>query len=410
MCFTKFRTITENDAGWNDIMKYYDIVICGAGIAGVAAALAGARHGKKVLIVEKQTVVGGLATSGLIYVYLPISDDREKVIASGITRELLFAAQNYGPFAVSEKWGGIPGGDPGINKCGRFCCCFSPAGYALTLEKLLRDAGVDVYLDTTLTKVKCDSDMRLTEVELFCGAESWLVSAGCFIDASGGAFMLRMAGAKVFSEINYVTPRVIEANPDRCNDTNWYFSGNIYMNSIKNIGCGEKIDSLLSVDAMQKFIRSQYQGIREYFDSFVPDKQKSCYPINIPAMPQTRKIARIDGEKLIKDGDGGVFAADSIGVAADWRSPTCPAWETPYGALIPKDVRGALAAGRCINSSGDAWEVFRVIPAAAMTGEAAGTAAAMACEKGIDPRDIPVMELQDELLKNDAILHIADGR
>ena len=50
-------------------MKYYDIVICGAGIAGVAAALAGARHGKKVLIVEKQTVVGGLATSGLIKHY-----------------------------------------------------------------------------------------------------------------------------------------------------------------------------------------------------------------------------------------------------------------------------------------------------------------------------------------------------
>ena len=73
-------------------------------------------------------------------------------------------------------------------------------------------------------------------------------------------------------------------------------------------------------------------------------------------------------------------------------------------------VRGALAAGRCINSSGDAWEIFRVIPAAAMTGEAAGTAAAMACSRGIDPADLPVADLQKELVNNGCILHIADAR
>ena len=65
-------------------MKHYDVVVCGGGIAGVAAALAAARRGKKVLLVEKQSALGGLATSGLIYIYLPISDDRDKVIASSI--------------------------------------------------------------------------------------------------------------------------------------------------------------------------------------------------------------------------------------------------------------------------------------------------------------------------------------
>ena len=124
-------------------MKHYDIAICGAGIAGVAAALAGARRGKKVLLVEKQCIIGGLATSGLIYIYLPISDDRGKVIASGITRELLTASQEYGPFALDENWGGVQGGDPGIDKK-RCNCCFSPAGYALTLERLLREAGTFV--------------------------------------------------------------------------------------------------------------------------------------------------------------------------------------------------------------------------------------------------------------------------
>ena len=103
-------------------MKHYDIAVCGAGIAGVAAALVGARRGKKVLLVEKQCIIGGLATSGLIYIYLPISDDRGKVIASGITRELLNVSQEYGPFALNEKWGGVSGGDSGTDKR-RYCCC-----------------------------------------------------------------------------------------------------------------------------------------------------------------------------------------------------------------------------------------------------------------------------------------------
>ena len=48
----------------------YDVAVAGAGIAGIAAAVAAARQGKKVALVEKQTLIGGLATSGLIFVFL----------------------------------------------------------------------------------------------------------------------------------------------------------------------------------------------------------------------------------------------------------------------------------------------------------------------------------------------------
>ena len=389
-------------------MKHYDIAVCGAGIAGVAAALAGARRGKKVLLVEKQCIIGGLATSGLIYIYLPISDDRGKVIASGITAELLIASQEYGPFALNEKWGGVSGGDSGTDKR-RYCCCFSPAGYALTLERLLREAGVELLLETTVTGVCCDADSRLTGATLFCGAEHWNISAETFIDASGGAFMLRMAGEKVFSDVNFVTPWIIENNPDKAGAKNFYLSGDLHVAPIKSSSLAT-VESMLTVEEMQEFIRLHYQKTRDYFDAFNSEKRKKCYPVHIPAMPQFRKIARIDAMSLIKDGGGGIYCADSIGVAADWRRLDAPAWETPYGALIPKNVKGVLAAGRCINTAGDAWEIFRVIPAAAMTGEAAGVAAAIACDRGCDPRNIPVEELQKELLKNDVILHIADGR
>ena len=50
----------------------YDVAVAGGGIAGVAAALAASRRGAKTVLLESQVFLGGLATSGLIYIYLPL--------------------------------------------------------------------------------------------------------------------------------------------------------------------------------------------------------------------------------------------------------------------------------------------------------------------------------------------------
>ena len=94
-------------------MKHWDIVVCGGGISGVAAALAASRLGRRVLLVEKQAVPGGLATSGLIYIYLPLSDENNRVVTSGIAEELLKRCQDYGPFSLKKCWGGPADGDNG---------------------------------------------------------------------------------------------------------------------------------------------------------------------------------------------------------------------------------------------------------------------------------------------------------
>jgi len=389
------------------VKKFCDILVCGGGIAGVAAALAAARRGKKVMLVEKQTIAGGLATSGLIYIYLPLSDDKNRIIAGGITEELLIRAQDYGPFGLSEVWGGHPGADPGGDK-ERYYCCFSPAGYALTLDKMLRDAGVEVWLDSTVISVACDGRQRIGKVEVFCGSERFEVEAECFIDASGGAYLMRLAGAHFFTERNFVTPWFIEYHRGKAREKEFYLSGDVFVGTAGSRKEQESFASVAKADELQEFIRCQYESVREYFDRSAAGKDH--YPLHLPAMPQTRKVARIDGMAVIADGGAGEYCPDSVGVAADWRKLPAPAWETPYGALLSKTVRGALAAGRCINSAGDAWEIFRVIPAAAMTGEAAGTAAALSCRMGIDPADVPVALLQDELRKNGTILHITDGK
>ena len=388
-------------------MQHYDIVVCGGGIAGVAAALAAARSGKKVLLAEKQAILGGLGTSGLIYIYLPISDDNNRIVTSGISEELLRRCPEYGPFDMPEAWGGPEGADCG-HAGPRCLCCFSPAGYALTLEKMLREADVDLRLDTSVIGAVCDGSNRLTEAEIFCASEREKISADCFVDASGGAYLLHMAGARVIPGENRVTPWVMEMNDQP--RSRYYFTGNVGIYPSKDaLSDTEKRVAFTAAD-MQKFLKRQYEIIRTTYDTIPAERKKGCYPLYLPGMAQVRKIACIEGMAEIAEGFAGVPVKDSVGVAADWRS-MAPSWETPYGALVPKKVRGALAAGRFINTPGtDAWEVFRVIPAAAMTGEVAGTAAAMSVSRGIDPADLPVADLQNELVKNGNILHIADAR
>ena len=74
----------------------YDVAVFGGGVAGVASALASARQNKKVVLVEKQCVLGGLATSGLITIYLPICDGKGHQVSFGICEELLRLSMELG--------------------------------------------------------------------------------------------------------------------------------------------------------------------------------------------------------------------------------------------------------------------------------------------------------------------------
>jgi hypothetical protein len=87
----------------------------------------------------------------------------------------------------------------------------------------------------------------------------------------------------------------------------------------------------------------------------------------------TRKI---NGVYDIDMADEGTHFEDSVGVIADWRK-VGPVVELPFRSLYGNDVKNLITAGRCISSTQRMWEITRVIPSCAVTGEAAGAAAAM---------------------------------
>ena len=65
--------------------KQYDVAVIGGGVAGAAAALQAARCGCKTILMEKNVLLGGLATAGLIYFYLPLCDGRGRQVTFGVS-------------------------------------------------------------------------------------------------------------------------------------------------------------------------------------------------------------------------------------------------------------------------------------------------------------------------------------
>ena len=125
-------------------------------------------------------------------------------------------------------------------------------------------------------------------------------------------------------------------------------------------------------------------------------------------MAQFRTTRRIDGLATMVDGQDGLAVPTSIGLSPDWRKPG-PVWEIPYGTLLPRDVSGLLVAGRCISSGGDAWEVTRVIPTAALTGQVAGIAARLAVSRNTTPEALDAGDVQAELVRLGIPFHISDS-
>lgn len=92
-----------------------------------------------------------------------------------------------------------------------------------------------------------------------------------------------------------------------------------------------------------------------------------------------------------------------MGVFSNWKKPG-PVYELPLSTLYGNNVKNLAAAGRCISVTDDMWDVTRVIPVCAVSGEAAGAAAAM----GDDFSAIDIKKLQNHLEKGGTKLHVRD--
>jgi hypothetical protein len=382
----------------------YDVIVVGGGIAGVSAALAARRNGCRVLIIEKSVVLGGLATLGLIALYLPLCDGRGRKVSGGIAEELLYLSIKYGYNDLAPEWKD----GRGIDAKKRYRTIFSPPEFIYALDELMVSEGIDFLFDTVFCRPIMEGNKCIAViVENKSGRKAY--RAKMFVDSSGDADLAFRAGERGVEEKNYLAY--------------WFYRTDlkamqkaVESGAVKDGICLEwrgsfrKDDSYTLGDKDYKgtdardITRFVLDGRKILGEEIAKNRRENGALIALPGMAQYRRTRRIRGRYLLREADALKHFDDSIGCTGHWRKPGI-VYEIPFRTLIPANLENLLASGRAISASGDAWEATRVIPPAAVTGQAAGTAVALAIKRKCPVGEVPISILQENLRNTGVLLH-----
>ncbi len=371
----------------DSVLATHDLVVVGGGLAGVSASLAAARRGLSVGLVEKGPYLGGLATMGLVAIYLPLCDGEGRQVLGGISEELLHLSLKYGPGQIPEPWQD-PAATQKQRAQARYRVTFNPASFALALDEIVLASGITLYLDTLCTEPILE-DRRLKGVIVEGREGRRSLHADSFIDATGDALLAQRAGCKCALGQNWLS--------------SWfYYAGARGELQLKSLGApahgtgeptAKNYPGLTSGDVTTYLLESR-RLVREWCQ-----ENTDKYPAILPTMAQLRTPRRIEGALTMEPQHREY--EDRVGLIGDWRRPA-PAYQVPFRSLYTLEFDNLLVAGRCMAAGGDAWEIMRVIPAVALTGEVTGTAASLLA--GGSVQNLDLRSLQEELRKSGALL------
>ena len=377
-------------------MKNYDIAVCGGGFAGVSAALAAAREGKKVVLFEKEYMLGGLGTAGLITIYLPLCDGYGHQVSYGIAEELLKLSITYGAEdRYPANW--LDGIGTRTENDTRYMVRYNAQVCAILMEKLLLETGVDImygsYVVATDTE---DGRIKSLYVENKSGRTAYAITS--VVDATGDCDIAHFAGAptETFKQGNKLAA--------------WYYFTDEAGYDLQQLGVvdepGQTGESLTArrfsgldgKEISEMVCLSHEQTLKHWLQK--REGNPSAVISTLATIPQIRMTRRIVGEYELADTEMHKYFADSIGMVADWKKRG-PIYEVPFTTLYNKAVKNLIVAGRCTSVNEPLWDSMRVIPCCAVTGQAAGTAAAMTD----DFTALDVSKLQEKLVANGVKLH-----
>lgn len=375
----------------------WDVAVVGGGMAGVAAALAARRAGCSVLLLEKTLALGGLATNGLVVLYNPaLCDVQGRVLVRGLSQELRALSVKYG-------YGSIPNGWKQFNNT-----FFNPHAFVLAAEELLADEGVTIVYDTFFSKPVMEGRLCRGVIAMDKGGFGYY-AAKMVVDATGDCDVMHRAGCRCVTSDNWLTYWALSASLD----------GMARAAAAGDIGQGIAIERLGAVqdgenqpegvpkyacttsEEITRFVMLGRQLCRQRVREF--DKRGQTL-VALPALPQVRDTRRVAGAYTLTEKDRFVRFDDSIGCFAEEVEPD-QILEIPYRTLYSPDADNLLTAGRSVSSEGSARDLTRLIAVCALTGEAAGGAAALAIREGCAVGTLPVPALQRQMQATGNELH-----
>ena len=422
-----------------DVAVETEVLIVGGGPAGCAAALAAARNGARTVLLEGTMSLGGMSTNGMVPTWCPFSD-REKIIYRGIAEEIFTASREALEFETESLYDWVP---------------IDPEALKRIYDEKLHEAGVEVRFGTFV----CAADVSDGRIRALFAADKAGLHAyvsSVYIDCTGDGDAAFYAGAKCVEgdgnghvqaaslcfalsgvkEEHYRRHSLHGSQPESpvhaaCADEAFPDISDSHLCSapVKKGTVGFNAGHLWDVhtsdvkglsDAMRDGRRKAYEylcalkkydaaafgeaslaetaslcGIREsrrvrgdyvltaedYLArrSFPDEIGRNCYYLDIHMTAAERQATGITPSRYAKGESHGI----------------------PYRCLVPQGLKNLLTAGRCISTDRAVNGSTRVMPVCLVTGEAAGTAAAMAVKKeDIDLHSLDVVALRRTLKEN----------
>lgn len=384
-------TFIQEPAARLNVVASYDVVVVGGGIAGVSAAVSAAREGASVCLLEREYALGGLATLGLVWCYLPLDDGFGHQIMGSIAEELLKLSVADGYSRIPPCW--AEKGSPESRRYIRYEVEFNPASFMILLDKFVQDSGAHIRFGSQFCQVLLENgEILAVIVEEKAGRRAILCHA--VVDASGDACVCQRAG----EETSVVSNNRL---------AHWYacLEGEKYHRYESQVSLsGSLPQGMRLYDGVETLDETDFmlEGRRRIGHEFIKKARNhaSFLPILLPTLPQIRMSRHLVGKETLHLSDCGRWFDSCVGMIADWREKG-RVYSVPYGTLCARNITNLWAAGRNISAQSDAGDVIRSIPACAVTGEAAGAAAALHTS---DHTKFSVSCLQKALLKRGALI------
>ena len=397
-----------------------DVLVVGGGAAGMAAAVAAARMGARAMLVERYGSLGGLASNGLIILLLTLDDGRGKQVVAGLCQEMVdrLAARNACLFPPRDEWGSadaalieryrrqglVWGGGPHVV---RYSVAYDPEEFKGEADRMLVDAGVDLRFHRWAVGVARDG-RRLTHVVFESKAGREAIACRAVIDATGDGDIAVLAGESVSVErvhpwLWFRTANVDVEAAERSPQRPSYYqtvNGGGYLHPW---GAAERIsrqidptnpdDLTFAEMECRRLVRAELDRLRGTPGSGFEEAYISGFAATLGITESRRLIGRYVLAR--EDMDQPPFA-DTIAVTGNWTKYGA-IYHIPYRSLLAQHLDNLLVVGRCMSADHRAHHATKEIPACFATGEAAGTAAALALQHGAEPAAVAVAALQNAL-------------
>ena len=427
------------------IFRDCDVLVVGGGPSGTAAAVAAARIGAEVILLERHNHLGGLSTGGLVIWIDRMTDWTGQQVIRGIANDLLdrlpkdavagpprglWGSQDEATAAYWKErtaaYHGIVTWSPTID----------PEHMKLASQELLLEHKVQlIFHALAAMPLMLDGAVRGVIFESKAGRQA--IRAAVTIDCTGDGDIFHRAGAASYSNVD-------TRDIHHCINTAWLFGGVDMRRWIEfktsqpdafaafmdrgRAACGGlferafvswrndvalfmgprlagysavNVEDLSEVDIRSHRLMAAH--LREYREH-APGFESAFLMLSAPQIG-VRHARRLVGVELVtrEDWSAGVPRPDEIGVSPS-LAPKYPVVSVPYGALVPRELDGLLVAGRAVSCDATSHSFLREIPQCWMTGQAAGVAAALAANAAMKPRDVPIGSLQEALSRQGALL------